>query len=71
MIWRRCATVIAAYRDRYGITTASALGAAESTRQKIDEARAQAVLTQAQRIMNPTQNADPRRTGRESAGHAL
>ena len=38
--WRQYATVIAAYRDRYGISTASPLGTAESTRQKIDEARA-------------------------------
>ncbi|MGE9809570.1 MobF family relaxase [Janibacter sp. G1551] len=69
--WRRYATVIAAYRDRYSITTTSPLGTAESTRQKIDEARAQAALTQARRITNPTQNADPRRTGRESVGRTL
>lgn len=69
--WRQCATVIAAYRDRYGITSSSALGTAESTRQKIDATRAQAALAQAQRVMNPTQNADERRTGRESARRAL
>ena len=69
--WRQCVTVIAAYRDRYGITTFSALGTAESTRQKIDEARAQAALAQAQRITHLTPDPDPRRKSREGAARTL
>jgi len=38
--WRECATMVAAYRDRYGIMIPTALGTVESPRQKIDEARA-------------------------------
>ena len=63
--------MIAAYRDCYSITAASAVGIAESTRQKIDETRAQAALVQAQRITNLTQAAGPRHAGRESIGRTL
>lgn len=43
--WRRSARVVAAYRDRYTITTDTALGAPpEATTQKIDRARAEAAL---------------------------
>ncbi|WP_344297119.1 MobF family relaxase [Agromyces neolithicus] len=43
--WRRQACTVAAYRDRYGIAGASALGPApETTAQKLDAARAHAAL---------------------------
>ncbi|TSD58157.1 AAA family ATPase [Aeromicrobium piscarium] len=43
--WRRNARIIAAYRDRYQITTATPLGPdPETTAQKIDHARAEAAL---------------------------
>ncbi|TFD79277.1 MobF family relaxase [Cryobacterium fucosi] len=43
--WRSSARVIAAYRDRYGITDSSVLGLPpESVAQKIDRARAEAAL---------------------------
>ncbi|WP_246159776.1 MobF family relaxase [Microbacterium rhizomatis] len=43
--WRRHARTIAAYRDRYGITTSTPLGPApDSEVQKIDAARARAAL---------------------------
>lgn len=44
-VWRHHARVIAAYRDRYGITVDAPLGAPpETTAQKIDRARAEAAL---------------------------
>lgn len=59
--WRRSARVIAAYRDRYQITSDAALGAPpETTMQKIDRARAEAALRildklfESQRITAPT-----------------
>lgn len=49
--WRQYACAVAAYRDRYGIVGARALGAAaESTAQKLDAARARAALEAAQRL---------------------
>lgn len=43
--WYRAASVIAAYRDRYQITSAAVLGASpDSTTQKVDYARAEAAL---------------------------
>ena len=43
--WQRTARVIAAYRDRYRVTTDSALGSpAETTAQKLDRSRADAAL---------------------------
>lgn len=48
--WRRHARTIAAYRDRYGINSASAVGSAsESATQKIDAARAHRALGHAAR----------------------
>ena len=45
-MWRRHAQTVAAYRDRYGITTRTPLGPApDSDVQKIDAARAKAALT--------------------------
>ncbi|MFX4288293.1 MobF family relaxase [Zafaria sp. Z1313] len=66
--WRQCATVIAAYRDRYGVTTTSALGAAESTRQKIDEARARNAYDQLHDLTRSRMEVPSRRT---SSGVAL
>lgn len=46
--WRQAARTVAAYRDRYGITDITPLGApAESDTQKIDAARARAALDRA------------------------
>lgn len=73
-VWRQQARVVAAYRDRYAITTATPLGSvsAESVAQRIDQARAQAALAQAQRIsMPPRQEGQRRTTERESTGRTL
>jgi conjugative relaxase-like TrwC/TraI family protein len=46
--WRRQARVVAAYRDRYGVTASAPLGApAENDAQKIDAARARIALDRA------------------------
>ena len=53
--WRRQVQTVAAYRDRYDITTEQPLGApAESEAQKIDAARAQAAIDRAQALAAPT-----------------
>jgi conjugative relaxase-like TrwC/TraI family protein len=52
--WRRQARTVAAYRDRYGITARSPLGAApDSDAQKIDAARAKAALSALRRVTEP------------------
>ncbi|MDN5972967.1 MAG: relaxase domain-containing protein [Bifidobacterium crudilactis] len=58
--WWRAACTIAAYRDRYQITDdRHPLGPApESTRQKIDAARARTAFTQAQALTNETETAE-------------
>ncbi|GEP26451.1 hypothetical protein CLE01_10490 [Cryobacterium levicorallinum] len=49
--WHQNGCAVAAYRDRYGIVGARALGAVpESTAQKLDAARARAALEGAQRL---------------------
>lgn len=49
--WRRCACTIAAYRDRYGVVSARALGQPpRSMTQEVDAARARAALRQAQQL---------------------
>ncbi|RXZ70315.1 MobF family relaxase [Agromyces albus] len=49
--WRRQACTVAAYRDRYGIVGASALGPApETTAQKLDAARAHAALVASRQL---------------------
>ena len=65
--WRSSARVIAAYRDRYRITDASALGLPpESVAQKIDRARAEAALRSIARewhqpdVPTPAPTHDPR-----------
>ncbi|WP_201023746.1 hypothetical protein [Leucobacter sp. G161] len=55
--WRRSARVAAAYRDRYTITTETALGAPpETTTQKIDRARAEAALRAISKLSRPRRN---------------
>ncbi|MEE1622830.1 MobF family relaxase [Zafaria sp. J156] len=72
-VWRQQARVVAAYRDRYAITTATPLGtvSAESVAQRIDQARAQAALAQAQCITKPKPERGRRTTERESTGRTL
>jgi hypothetical protein len=49
--WRRHGCTVAAYRERYGVVDARALGALpQSTAQKLDAARARAALESAQRL---------------------
>ena len=57
--WRRAAVIVAAYRDRYQITDdRTPLGPApQSTRQKIDAARARAALDHAHAM--PTNEMEP------------
>lgn len=63
--WRRLARTVAAYRDRYGITDPSALGApAETDAQKIDAARARAALDRA-RDLTRQPGEEPRRRAQE------
>ncbi len=55
--WRRHAITVAAYRDRYRITTPAPLGATpRNTAQKIDAARAAAALDAAQHFSKPTRH---------------
>lgn len=72
--WRRHLLTVAAYRDRYGITDLSPLGApAESDAQKIDAARARAALDRAQRVAHSDQPEQERagRIGTERVGRSL
>ncbi|MFC6355305.1 hypothetical protein [Luethyella okanaganae] len=61
--WRRAATVVAAYRDRYQITDdRTPLGSApQSTRQKIDASRAHAALDRARTIASDAPIPEPER----------
>lgn len=55
--WRRSARVVAAYRDRYQITTDTALGTqAESVAQKIDSVRARVALDAARTVMKSSES---------------
>ncbi len=71
--WRRNARAVAAYRDRYQITSSRALGPEpESATQKIDRARADVALLRAQAITK-AQQAEPgrRAIGRDPIGPRL
>lgn len=71
--WRRNARAVAAYRDRYEITSSRPLGPEpESASQKIDHARADAALLRAQAITKaqPTEPAQ-RPIGHEPVGPRL
>jgi hypothetical protein len=53
--WRQAARTIAAYRDRHQITDPAPLGARAATEaQKLDAARANAALTRARQLANPS-----------------
>lgn len=64
--WRRNARVVAAYRDRYQVTSSRPLGPEpESAAQKIDHARADGALIRARAIAKPRQDGP----GRSPIGH--
>ncbi|WP_176387171.1 AAA family ATPase, partial [Leucobacter sp. 7(1)] len=71
--WKRRARTVAAYRDRYGITTRNPLGPAPDTdAQKIDAARAKAALARLRDLAGVEGNDDLSRTvRREVASRAL
>jgi conjugative relaxase-like TrwC/TraI family protein len=71
--WKRQARTVAAYRDRYGITTRTPLGPApDSDAQKIDAARAKAALARLRDLAGVDGSDDPSRTvRRESASRGL
>lgn len=63
--WRRQAQTVAAYRDRYGITTRTPLGPApDSDAQKIDAARAKTALARLRVFASPDGGEDSSRTAR-------
>lgn len=71
--WKRQARTVAAYRDRYGITTRTPLGPApDSDAQKIDAARAKAALARLRDLTSVEGSNDPARTvRREGASRDL
>lgn len=63
--WKRQAQTVAAYRDRYGITTRTPLGPApDSDAQKIDAERAKAALARLRDLASVDGSDDPSRTTR-------
>ncbi len=73
-IWRRHARTVAAYRDRYSITSPAPLGApAESAAQKIDAARAKTALGRAKSLLQDGRREQDRtrRSGPERVGRSL
>lgn len=71
--WKQQARTVAAYRDRYGITTRTPLGPApDSDAQKIDAARARAALARLRDLAGTEGHDDPSRTvRREGASRGL
>lgn len=70
--WRRQACVIAAYRDRYGITEGAPLGAPhESTAQKIGAARVRMALDRVSTIAGTSTPERQRRPSQETVGRSL
>jgi hypothetical protein len=72
--WRNAARTVAAYRDRYQITSPHPLGAPpETDAQKIDAARAQAAGERARQLATDTsrQPEPPRRAQPERSGPRL
>jgi hypothetical protein len=70
--WQRLARTIAAYRDRYGITDATPLGApAEDDAQKVNAARARAALDRARDLARRAGEEPQRRRGREPLRRSL
>jgi hypothetical protein len=63
---------VTAYRDRYGITASTALGAPpESPAQKIDATRAKTALYRARDLSHGRETTPERRARREAAGRVL
>ncbi|MFF2485139.1 MobF family relaxase [Microbacterium sp. NPDC058062] len=75
--WRRQARIVAAYRDRYGVTGSSALGRTEgTTAQERDHAYARAALDTAVRLARTESDESPQtggvsRSGARSPGSGL
>ena len=71
--WKQQARTVAAYRDRYGITTRTPLGPApDNDAQKIDAARARAALARLRDLAGAEGHDDPARTvRREGASRGL
>lgn len=70
--WLRLGRTIAAYRDRYGITDPTPLGApAEDDAQKIDAARARAALDRARDLARGPGEEPQRRPGQEPVRRSL
>jgi len=70
--WRRLARTVAAYRDRYGITDSTPLGApAEDDAQKVDAARAKAALHRVRSLARGAGEEPPRRPQREPVRRSL
>ncbi len=70
--WQRLVCTVAAFRDRYGITDPTALGApAENDAQKIDAARARAALDRARYLARGPGEEPPQRPGREPVRRSL
>ncbi|MGC0142660.1 MobF family relaxase [Pseudactinotalea sp. Z1732] len=70
--WRGLARTVAAYRDRYGITDPTPLGApAENDAQKIDAARASAALDRARDLARGPGEEPQRRPGQEPVRRSL
>ncbi|WP_449280589.1 MobF family relaxase [Leucobacter sp.] len=64
-VWRRQARTVAAYRDRYGITTRTPLGPApDGDAQKIDAARAKAAITRVRDLASAEGHDDSSRSVR-------
>lgn len=58
--WRRVARTVAAYRDRYQITSDTVLGAPpDDTNQRIDYARAEAAIRSIETLHRPRQAKEP------------
>jgi hypothetical protein len=72
--WQLAARTIAAYRDRYSVTTPSPLGLLpEATAQRIDHARADAALTEIRRMNAAVNGVQPHRESsqRTSEGRVM
>ncbi|WP_226997090.1 hypothetical protein [Tessaracoccus aquimaris] len=70
--WLRNTRIVAAYRDRYGITDDTPLGPTPvATAQKIDAARAKAALDGARSVTAGPEEAPGRQRGREPLGRSF
>lgn len=70
--WQRSARVVAAYRDRYQVTTDTAFGTQiDTVAQKVDAARARAALDVARTLTKKTPDVDESRRAAPSMGRSL